>query len=64
MDISLTEKIFSKNTEDAEKPTGFQKCLNLAIGPPFELCLNVCVEDGLANGTSCVIKMTRYCLGT
>lgn len=39
---------------------GLQKCLNIAIEPPFELCLNVCVDDGLTNGTSCVIKMFEY----
>lgn len=26
----------------------------------FELCLNVCVEDGLINGIFCVIKMFEY----
>lgn len=60
VDISLKAKIFSKIPEDAGKTMDLQKCLNLAIGPPFELCLNVCVEDGLTNGTSCVIKMFEY----
>lgn len=60
VDISLKEKILSKIPEDAGKTMGLQKCLNLAIGPPFELCLNVCVEDGLTNRTSCVIKMVEY----
>lgn len=56
----LMRKKLSKTPEDAGKTMGLKKCLNLAIGPPFELCLNVCVEDGLANGTSCVIKMFEY----
>lgn len=60
MDISLREKIFSKIPEDAGKTMGLQKCLNLAIGPPFELCLNVFAVDGLTKGTSCVIKMFEY----
>lgn len=60
VDISFNEKILSKTPEDAGKTMGLQKCLNLAIGPPFELCLNVCIEDGLTNGTSCVIKMFEY----
>lgn len=53
MDISLKEKILSKIPEDAGKTMGLQKCFNLAIGPPFELCLNVCIEDELTNGTFC-----------
>lgn len=57
VDISLKEKILSKIPEDSGKTMGLQKCLNRAIGPPFKLCFNVCVEDGLTNETSCVIKM-------
>lgn len=53
VDISLKEKILSKIPEDAGKTMGLQKCFNLAIGPPFELCLNVCIEDELTNGTFC-----------
>lgn len=45
VDISLREKILCKIPEDAGKTMGLQKCLNHAIGPPFELCLNVCVEN-------------------
>lgn len=55
VDISLKEKILSKIPEDAGKTIGLQKCLKLAIRPPFELCLNVCEENGLTNETSRVI---------
>lgn len=60
VNISLKEKILSKIPEDAGKTMGLHKCLNLAIGSPFELCLNVCVEDGLTNGIPRVIKMFEY----
>ena len=53
---SLSGKILSKIPDDAGKTMGLQKFLHLAIGPPYELCVNVCVEDGLTNGTSCVLK--------
>lgn len=46
--------------EDAGKTMRLQKNLHLAIGPPYELCLNVSVEDGLTNGASCSIKMFDY----
>jgi hypothetical protein len=39
---------------------GLQKILNLGKGPPYELCLNIDVSDGLANGTPCIIKMFDY----
>ena len=57
---SLREKILNKVPEDAGKTMGLQKNLHLAIGPPFELCLNVSVEDGLTNGASCSIRMFDY----
>ena len=53
---SLGGKILSKIPDDAGKTMGLQKFLHLAIGPQYELCVNVCVEDGLTNGTSCVLK--------
>lgn len=42
------------------KQWDFKKNLHLAIGPPYELSLNVSVEDGLTNGASCSIKMFDY----
>lgn len=60
VDILLKVKIFSKIFEDVGKIMDFQKCLNFVIGLLFELCLNVCVEDGLINGIFCVIKMFEY----
>lgn len=57
---SLKEKILNKVPDDAGKTMGLQKNLHLAIGPPYELCLNVSVEDGLTNGASCSIKMFDY----
>lgn len=57
---SLKEKILNKVPDDAGKTMGLQKNLHLAIRPPYELCLNVSVEDGLTNGASCSIKMFDY----
>jgi hypothetical protein len=56
----LQEKILSKIPDDASKTMGLQKILNLGKGPPYELCLNIDVSDGLANGTPCIIKMFDY----
>ena len=60
MASSLKDKVLSKVPSDAGKTMGLQKELCLAIGPPFELCLNVSVEDGLTNGTSCIIRKFDY----
>ena len=38
------------------KTMGLLTNLPVAVGLHYELCLNVAVEDGLTNGTSCVVK--------
>ena len=57
---SIRDIVLSKLPNDASKTMGLQKVLHAGIGPPFELCLNIDVEDGLTNGTPCVLRKFDY----
>lgn len=54
------KKKLNKVPDDVGKTIGLQKNLHPAIGPPYKLCLNVSVEDGLRNGASCSIKLFDF----
>lgn len=57
----LKGKNIEQSARRCRKNNGTSKKISiLLLGPPFELCLNVSVEDGLTNGASCSIKMFDY----
>lgn len=57
---SLHEKILMKIPEDATKTKGLNKYLCLGEGLPAEICVNIDVSDGLANGTPCTISKLDF----
>ncbi|WAR29643.1 hypothetical protein MAR_003211 [Mya arenaria] len=56
----LKTKLLSKIPEDSNKTKGLSKYLHIAEECPAELCANIDVSDGLANGTPCLIKKLEF----
>ena len=44
----------------SSKTMGLLTNLPVAVGLQYEICINVVVEDGLTNGTSCVVKYLEF----
>ena len=53
---SLRGIVLSKVPSDSALTTGLQKKLTLGIGLAAEISLNIDTEDGLTNGSACIIK--------
>ena len=51
----MKETILSKVPNDSTKTKGLLKILRIAENMPAELCSNIDVSDGMANGTPCII---------
>ncbi|XP_053407909.1 uncharacterized protein LOC128559625 [Mercenaria mercenaria] len=56
----MKSSILSKIPNDCSKTKGLSKILQIAENLPAELCSNVDVSDGMANGTPCSIKKLDY----
>ncbi|WAR31911.1 hypothetical protein MAR_034453 [Mya arenaria] len=56
----LKTKLLSKIPEDSNKTKGLSKYLHIAEECPAELCANIDVSDGLANGTPCLKKKIEF----
>ena len=52
----LKSKVLAQVSENPSKTMGLQKEVHLVKNLPAEICLNVDVEDGLANGSPCIVK--------
>lgn len=60
MSADMQQKIISKIPDDSCLTMGLDKFLHLAENVPAEICLNINVEDGLTNGTPCLIKKLDF----
>ena len=59
--ISMTQKkLVKKKLDDEEALSGTFQELKLGIGITYEVNYNINVEDGLANGTSGILKYIQY----
>ena len=45
---------------DAHETLNLETKLDLAVSLRYDITINICVEDGLTNGTSCVLKRIQY----
>lgn len=52
----IKERILQQIPNDPSKTMGLFKDLHLATEHPAEICINVDVEDGLTNGSPCIVK--------
>ena len=57
---SLHKKVLLKIPTDATKTKGLNKYLCIGEGLPAEICVNIDVSDGLANGTPCIITKLDF----
>ncbi|KAK3102105.1 hypothetical protein FSP39_008803 [Pinctada imbricata] len=55
VDAEIKEKVRKSIPVDTSKTMGLSKDLNLSIGMQCEVSVNVDVEDGISNGSSCVL---------
>lgn len=51
----MKQKILSKVSDDPSKTMGLLKNLLIVEDMPAEICINIDVEDGLTNGTTCLV---------
>lgn len=52
--------ILNKVPDDPSKTMGLVSRLLIVEDLPAEICINIDVEDGLTNGTSCIVKTTGF----
>lgn len=52
--------ILNKVPDDPSKTMGLVSRLLIVEDLPAEICINIDVEDGLTNGTSCIVKKTGF----
>ena len=56
-DNPVSRKVLAQSLKsDDDKRAGLKKIVHLAVGLHYEICVNLNVEDGLMNGSSCVLK--------
>lgn len=53
-------KILMRVPDDSSKTMGLATKLNLVLGVPTEITNNVSVQDGVTNGSSCIIRHFEY----
>lgn len=53
-------KLLNKVPDDPSKTMGLVGRLLIVENLPTEICINVDVEDGLTNGTSCIVKKLDF----
>lgn len=56
----IKQKILSKVSDDPSKTMGLFKNLLIVEDMPAEICINIDVEDGLTNGTTCLVKKLDF----
>ena len=56
----LNAKILSRVPDDSTRTMGLASSLKLVMGVPAEITNNVSVQDGVTNGSSCIIKHFEY----
>ena len=58
---TVTESIKKKlKNADAHETLNLETELNLAVSLRYDITINILVEDGLTNGTSCILKKIQY----
>lgn len=58
--IDLRKRILDKLPDDPSKTMGLQKNLQVGVGVQYELCVNINVEDGMTNGSPCIVQMLDF----
>lgn len=56
----LTKRILEKIPDDTSKTMGLKTNLLVGVGVTYELCVNIDVDDGLTNGSPCIVKKIDY----
>lgn len=56
----VKQKILLKISDDPSKTMGLFKNLLIVEDMPAEICINIDVEDGLTNGTTCMVKKIDF----
>jgi len=60
MENDVKEKVLARTPKDSSHTMGLSKELKLVINIPTEITNNVNVEDGITNGSACVVKKFDY----
>jgi hypothetical protein len=50
------EQLIARLPNDCTKTAGLSKKIGMAVGMTYDICANLDVNDGLANGSNCLIK--------
>ena len=58
--INKCKKLIEALPDDSNKTANLQKLLTVAVGMIYDITVNVNVEDGLTNGSTCVVKFIEY----
>lgn len=58
--IDLRKRILDKLPDDPSKTMGLHKYLQVGVGVQYELCVNINVEDGMTNGSPCIVQMLDF----
>jgi len=57
---AVKEQLVSRIPNDSTHTAGLCKTVGIAEGITYDLCLNLDVDDGLVNGSSCTVKKIDY----
>lgn len=57
---NLRTTILEKVPDDPAKTMGLIKNLQVGVGVQFELCVNINVEDGVTNGSPCIVQFLDF----
>lgn len=56
----LRRKFLDKVPDDPSKTMELKKNLQVGVGIQYELCVNINVEDGMTNGSPCIVQLLDF----